>query len=410
MFEKVSLNTNTKALTKHVSVDVDGNFFLINSIDYEQEHSIELTVKIFDKSPKPLSIIKNMLIKIVNINDNIPQFDLTSFSKNNAKCRFDVYEGELKSSLIYKFNVTDADAVEPITPDFEFKLVDVSTQSHQFVSENQFFLNVHTGELSVNGQLDREKIDNYKLVINVKDLEILGVRLESRLECLVNVLDINDNHPVFEDTTNKFTILPLVNQITFINWFRVSDKDLGENSTIEYTLNAEDKNDLKLFKLDANGYLTMKLSSADKQNPDLHTSYNFVVVATDRGNIVRLNSSLNINIDINRNYFKFNQQENNKLDLVVDNNIVNIDENSQPGLFVTKVSVANSYEAVIKQRKEDKNIKLRYKLLTCNDTFTIDEITGVITVLNSTHLDYEVIKEFRVTVDALEIVTQAWVI
>ena len=154
----------------------------------------------------------------------------------------------------------------------------------------------------------------------------------------------------------------------------------------------------------------MKLSSADKQNPDLHTSYNFVVVATDRGNIVRLDSSLNINIDINRNYFKFNQQENNKLDLVVDNNIVNIDENSQPGLFVTKVSVANSFEAVIKQRKEDKNIKLRYKLLTCNDTFIIDEITGVITVLNSTHLDYEVIKEFRVTVDALEIVTQVWVI
>ena len=80
-------------MTKHVSVDVEGNFFLINPIDYEQERYIELTLKIFDKSPKPLSIIKNMLIKVVNINDNYPQFDLTYFNKNsNFKTTCTCYE------------------------------------------------------------------------------------------------------------------------------------------------------------------------------------------------------------------------------------------------------------------------------------------------------------------------------
>ena len=403
-FKKVSEEEHKKA-SKYVSIDTDGNLYLINAIDYEKFHKIELSIKIFDKSSTPLNIIKRLSINIININDNHPSF----VSFENSPCQFEVYEGALKSKIIHKFDVTDLDA-ENDKRQLEFKIVEV-TSKQKISNKNQFYLNENSGELSILSPLDRETIDNYKILISVKDLEILGVQLESNLECEVKVLDINDNSPKFvadkqnEDVVTQFTILPLINQVTFINWFKVIDVDFGRNATIEFKLEAEDEQDSKLFSIDSNGYFTMRLMSHSKNNPDLNSIYNFKLIATDMGNMVRLNSSLHISVEINRNYFKFNQQENNKLELDVASNIINIDENSAKGVFITKVKVTNSFDGVIKQRnKEAKSVKLKFRLLTCNETFIIDETTGVINVLNSSNLDYEAIKEFRLSVEATEVV------
>ncbi len=352
-----------------------------------------------------MNIVKKISISIININDNYPNFDLF----HNAPCLFEVYEGELKSTIIHRFDVTDPDD-EHESKKFEFKLVEV-TSKQKISNKNQFYLDENSGEFGIKSPLDREMIDNYKILISVNDLEMLDVRLETKLECTIKVLDINDNFPTFVgDKQNQvvethFTILPLINQATFINWFKVADADLGRNSSIEFVLEVEDEQDEKLFSIDSNGYFTMRVMSQSKNNPDLNSVYNFKLTAFDMGNMIRLNSSLHLTVDINKNYFKFNQQENNKLELDVASNIINIDENSAKGAFITKVKVTNSFDGVIKQRnKEAKSVSLKFRLLTCNETFSIDENTGVINVLNSKNLNYEVTKEFRVTVDAMEIV------
>jgi hypothetical protein len=394
--EKSILDPSKPFRSKHVSIDSDGNMFLINAIDYEMQHSIELKIKIFDKSSAPLGVFTQIVINVININDNNPTFDLA------GACRFDVYEGP--SSLMHKFVIADLDTIETEAK-FDFRIVKVTSKSQHLIEEDPFHLDELTGELSVNGQLDRENIDNYKIFLTVTDLEIFGVRLESKLECSVNVLDINDNYPVFESLEKEFIVLPLINKVTFVNWFRVTDIDMGSNSSVEFQLVSQDKSDLQLFRIDTNGYLTMKVTSDNKKNPDLNALYKLKVIVSDKGNVLRLNKSLDISVEINQNYFKFNQQENNKLELTVDSNIINIDENSARGLFISKVKVLNSFDAVIKQRStEEKMVKLTFKLLTCNDTFSINEITGAISVLNSKNLDYETIREFRITVDASEIV------
>ena len=74
--------------------------------------------------------------------------------------------------------------------------------------------------MSLTSALDRETVDKYKLVLSLKDQEAYGVQLETKLECLVNVLDVNDNSSKFNESLKnltELTIFPLINQVTFIN-------------------------------------------------------------------------------------------------------------------------------------------------------------------------------------------------
>ena len=46
-------------------------------------------------------------------------------------------------------------------------------------------------------------------------------------------------------------------------------------------------------------------------------------------------------------------------------------------------------------------IQLKFKLLTCNETFGIDEI-GVMAVKDNELIDFETIKQFLVTIEATD--------
>lgn len=57
----------------------------------------------------------------------------------------------------------------------------------------RFIINDKTGEVSVAGDLDREKVDEYYLTVEAKD----GGGFRSTTELRINVTDENDNSPEF---------------------------------------------------------------------------------------------------------------------------------------------------------------------------------------------------------------------
>jgi hypothetical protein len=64
------------------------------------------------------------------------------------------------------------------------------------------------------------------------------------------------------------------------------------------------------------------------------------------GTKVKLEIELHVVIRTDSNYFKFNQQSNNRLSLEV-SDVVYIDENSKEGTFIARVNATNSFSAVV---------------------------------------------------------------
>lgn len=64
-------------------------------------------------------------------------------------------------------------------------------------SKVPFSISTYTGQLSVDGILDRETKAKYAFVVVAKDNPNDGKSLSSSVNVEVNVLDVNDNPPVF---------------------------------------------------------------------------------------------------------------------------------------------------------------------------------------------------------------------
>ena len=139
----------------------------------------------------------------------------------------------------------------------------------------------------------------------------------------------------------------------------------------------------------------------------MRDSYEIALVARDRGTPAPLESSLSLAVKVDPNYFNFNQQKNDRLDLEAPD-IVYMNENwpAPAGKNVGQVRALNSFRSIVDEaaaNAANRTVTLTYRLLTVNDTFRIDRDTGKIEVADSSRLDYERVKEFMLVVEAREV-------
>lgn len=84
------------------------------------------------------------------------------------------------------------------------------------------------------GELDRETCDYYDLTIVVNDNGTPSASATTHV--IVNVLDANDNDPMFVRDLYEFTVEENVNRNTVVGIVSASDIDLGINAEIKYNL------------------------------------------------------------------------------------------------------------------------------------------------------------------------------
>lgn len=121
--------------------------------------------------------------------------------------------------LVHKFSAVDLDL--PNSTDFIYSISGGS-------GKLPFSIDSRSGELKISGLIDREMTSEYKsIVISVKDPAILGKRLEASIRCRIEILDINDNKPIFASTPTDFKILPVISEKTLIGFFKATDSDFG---------------------------------------------------------------------------------------------------------------------------------------------------------------------------------------
>ncbi|XP_062332871.1 protocadherin alpha-13 [Osmerus eperlanus] len=328
-------------------------------VNFEDVDVYKLDIHATDKGQPPMSTDCRILIKILDLNDNKPEIEVTSLSNMLS-------EDSKPGTVVSLISVSDKDSgingkvVCTLSGDVPFEL----KPSYQ---DNMF-------SLVTKHKLDRELVSYYDITITATDCG--QPPLSSFKTLSVQISDVNDNRPEF--SKNPLELYMLENNAPGASIFSVSasDKDTNENAAIYYHIvRGESKpNDMASFlNINSdNGHISA-LKTFDFET--LKT-FKFQVVATDSGTPL-LSSNVTVNV------FILDQNDNAPVILYpVSANgsaegVEEIPRNVNAGHLVTKV---RAYDADIGY-----NGWLLFSLQEVSDhsLFSLDRYTGQIRTLRS---------------------------
>ncbi|KAM9357331.1 protocadherin alpha-8-like [Symphorus nematophorus] len=327
-------------------------------VDYEENDVYKLDVEASDKGTPPLAGECRVVIKIIDVNDNPPEIEVTSLSNI-------VSEDSKPGTVISLLSVTDKDSgvngkiISSITSNVPFELKPSYKENIYSVVTKEF--------------LDREEVSHYEITIKATDCGEPPLSTFTRL--IINLSDINDNRPHFEQNPLQFYLSE--NNVAGASIFSVSatDKDVNDNAAITYHIVREgSQNDIMSF-LNVNSD-NGKISALKSFDFETLKTFQFQVVATDSGT-----PSLSNNVTVN--VFILDQNDNAPVILYpVSSNgsaegVEEIPRNVNAGHLVTKV---RAYDADIGY-----NGWLLFSLqeVTDHSLFGLDRYTGQIRTLRS---------------------------
>uniref|UniRef100_A0A8C5AW75 Protocadherin 2 alpha a 15 n=1 Tax=Gadus morhua TaxID=8049 RepID=A0A8C5AW75_GADMO len=188
-------NEVDERLTELFSVDsLTGEIRVVGLIDFEKSKSYEIDVQASDKGPVPLSADKSVIISIIDVNDNAPEIEVTSFSST-------VPEDARIGTTVALISVKEGTVVGHIAKDLGLDKSTLRNRGYRIVhgsSEPLFQVNKDDGILYVNRKIDREDLCERSKACVIE----LKTALENPLEVhyiAVEVLDVNDNSPSFPE-------------------------------------------------------------------------------------------------------------------------------------------------------------------------------------------------------------------
>uniref|UniRef100_A0A182NH33 Cadherin domain-containing protein n=1 Tax=Anopheles dirus TaxID=7168 RepID=A0A182NH33_9DIPT len=276
-----------------VMPDVDGIFglnertgeiMLLQRLDYEtyNKTTIDFVVKAITANRKRHSLAY-VNVTVENVNDNAPSFERDSY-------RVTVLESDRYPAVVATAKATDQDAVR--TERDRLLGYSVITYSLFGSHSNLFTIDNSTGEIRIApGQvLDREKQSVLKLVVVAEDAP--GRPQEAKkttVEIMVDVLDVNDNAPIFGQRSYTAVIPENVLVDTFVIAITAHDPDEGLGGEVRYDI---------LNEGEANGLLQINPKTGEIKTKAMLTGkgraepYELVIRAQDSGSQLPKQSSL----------------------------------------------------------------------------------------------------------------------
>ncbi|XP_029369135.1 protocadherin beta-15-like [Echeneis naucrates] len=337
---------------------VTGEIIVVGVIDFEEKKSYEIDIQASDKGSIPLSTDKTVIIKVVDLNDNPPEIEVTSFSKS-------VPEDSRTGTTVALISVTDLDS------DLNGKVSCFFREDVPFVISPSLQDNMYAIVTKV--LLDREERSSYEIPIVAKDTGEPALSSEKTITLIVS--DVNDNTPQFSLSPYRFYITENNDLTVPLFSVRASDLDEGDNAHISYHIPRQNSgNSLGLF-LNINSE-TGDISALKSFDFERVKTFQFHVVASDSGS-----PSLSSNVTVN--VFILDQNDNAPVILYpLSSNgsaegVEEIPRNVNAGHLVTKV---RAYDADIGY-----NGWLLFSLqeVTAHSLFTLDRYTGQIRTLRS---------------------------
>ncbi|XP_062250268.1 protocadherin alpha-3-like isoform X3 [Platichthys flesus] len=328
-------------------------------IDYEDKDKYEIEIQASDKGLAPLATQKSVIIKIVDVNDNTPEIEVTSFSSS-------IPEDSRPGTTVALISVNDLDS------GLNGKVICSIVENVPFTLSPSLQDKMYS--LVTKSPLDREKLSHYDLTITAKDAGQPPLSSEKTISVVVS--DVNDNSPQFSLSPYTFYVTESNNPGTSVFSVKAFDADENENAHISYHILRDGSKDNKLtsfLNINSENGDIMALKSFDFETVK---TFQFNVVASDSGT-----PSLSSNVTVN--VFILDQNDNAPVILYpVSSNgsaegVEEIPRNVNAGHLVTKV---RAYDADIGY-----NGWLLFSLqeVTDHSLFGLDRYTGQIRTLRS---------------------------
>lgn len=339
-----------------------GEIFLKESLDREVAELISLGIEVNDTNAdgQPQVSKGQQKIEILDVNDNPPKF-------LNAFIELSLSENLPVNTTLTRVSATDADKNDNVTYSFQRKYT-------------QFKINKTTGEIILVKNLDRETNANISLFVLAKDTK--PERKTSTATISLNILDYNDNSPIFVGLYNKtYNVSENASNGTEILTATATDADTGINADIRYSLFYEDNDQMLPISID---HTTGKVFVSGKLNREATSLYKIEIKAKDMAGLYSENARtgstwIKINVtDINDCAPKF----------LSPSYYANVQENTPPDQSVIQVQATD--------QDVGENSRLSFKLEGDEATFfKIGQSNGIISV-NLSLTDKVGVKRFLV--------------
>ena len=241
---------------------IDNSTYFFNRtkpFDFEtqQWHRLIFYAQDYDRQ-KPLQTNQVLTIHVLDENDNYPRFLHSSYhltvNENNQE----------------NLSLTQVVASDPDSGENGRLTYDISTNETSL----PFYIDTNTGTIFCSKPLDRENRSRYDFHVIVRD-HGSPLSLTSEVHVRVDVNDVNDNQPSFEDEKYAFAVEENVNPSKAIGMLRVFDRDL--DSRLVYAIEYPAKQSLDPFRINQNGELFLRYA-LDRETLDV---YRFLVTVSD---------------------------------------------------------------------------------------------------------------------------------
>uniref|UniRef100_A0A665TIT5 Cadherin, EGF LAG seven-pass G-type receptor 2 n=1 Tax=Echeneis naucrates TaxID=173247 RepID=A0A665TIT5_ECHNA len=333
-------------------------------VDREEVEAYMLLVEANDqgRDPGPRSATATVHIVVEDDNDNAPQF-------SEKRYVVQVPEDMAPNTEILQVTATDQDRGGNAV--VHFSIMSGNTRG-------QFYIDAQTGKMDLVSHLDYEANKEYTLRIRAQDGGRPPLSNISGL-VTVQVLDINDNAPIFVSTPFQATVLENVPLGYSIIHIQAVDADSGDNSRLEYRLTETTPN-FPFTINNSTGWIVVA-AELDRESVDF---YNFGVEARDHGYPV-MSSSASISmtiLDVNDNNPEFTQKA----------YYMRLNEDAAVGTSVVTVSAVD----------QDINSVVTYQISSGNtrNRFSITSQSGGGLITLALPLDYKLERQYVLTVTA----------
>ncbi|KAL6459893.1 hypothetical protein MHYP_G00316520 [Metynnis hypsauchen] len=240
------------------------------------------------KDPGPLSATATVHITVEDENDNYPQF-------SEKRYVVQVPENVPVNTKVAQVKATDRD--EGNNAKVHYSIINGNVRG-------QFYIHSPTGVIDVINPLDYETNREYNLRIKAQD----GGRpplINSTGIVIVQVVDVNDNAPMFVSTPFQATVLENVPIGYSVIHIQAIDSDSGENARLDYRL-TDTSPGFPFTINNSTGWITVSIE-LDRETTEFYT---FGVEARDNGSPV-MSSSASVSItvlDVNDNVPAFTEK------------------------------------------------------------------------------------------------------
>ncbi|XP_073423449.1 protocadherin gamma-C5-like [Dendrobates tinctorius] len=197
--------------------DKNGEISINGSVDFEEQSFYELSIKAIDKGIPKLEGNCIIQVEIEDVNDNSPEISFAKVANN-------IPENALSGDVVGFVDVKDKDFGKngeirlDLSPNVPFKIRHL---------KNHY-------ALVTDGNLDREETPQYTIELTASDLG--SPPMYSKTSITLVVSDINDNAPVFTQSTYNAFIKENSDPGTLLCTVSATDLDEGVNSDLVYSI------------------------------------------------------------------------------------------------------------------------------------------------------------------------------